>query len=265
MNTLYHYTTSAAFIGMITNNSFWASHLFQMNDGAEDKHGSLLMSKFLNDRARNSAGFESDVLFQYAKTFANGAGGKHTFSFSLSEKPDLLSQWRGYTPNGGYCVGMDINTLKNISSRNGFTLGKCIYDEQEQYSLISDLLTPLLNSYTNWDLNDDEMSTRCTQISSKSQSIRALLKHPSFSEEAEWRIFGHISTYDKRCCFRNNGPYIIPYAELPFNLQKNEKLFTDIYISPILDFERATLGISMLCGSAKMIPNHYRRSSCTLR
>lgn len=271
MDKLYHYTNASSLIGIVSNNCFWASNILQMNDSAEYKYSGKIISNFLRIKAKEIKGRGADFLDEYAEIFLDnfnyldnkGWSNEPIYSFSLSEKPDRLSQWRGYTPHdGGYCVGIYKSKLEEISNSNGYKLEKCIYNEQDQLTRISDILSPVLNSY-DWDkVHGTEKYTRLAHIFRKSQPIRAIIKDPSFFEEAEWRIYGNRPNINTKLHFRNKGSYVIPYRILNFD---PEKLISEIYLSPDLDHERAASSIRMLLGSNRIGDCKIHPSSCTLR
>ncbi|MET0571885.1 MAG: hypothetical protein ABWZ79_10695 [Pedobacter agri] len=54
------------------------------------------------------------------------------FSFSLSKSKDVLSQWRGYCPQGEASLGISDETIDSILNENsGFRIEKCVYHREE--------------------------------------------------------------------------------------------------------------------------------------
>ena len=59
------------------------------------------------------------------------------FVASFSEEDDLLSQWRGYCPNGsGFAICLSSDHVHALAKADGWMLLKCSYSEEEQRSAI---------------------------------------------------------------------------------------------------------------------------------
>ncbi len=56
----------------------------------------------------------------------------HIFVFFLSEKGNLLSQWRGYYPHGGYSIGFNTLAFGKLMEKKGLRFVKCIYERNDQ-------------------------------------------------------------------------------------------------------------------------------------
>ncbi len=236
---LYHYTNATGLIGIINGKKLWATSILHMNDAREDIHGASVVSEFLLKRSQSKSGIEADSLRKFAQQFSDGIGGRFTFSFSLSSDPDSLSQWRGYTPNGGYCIGFRKTALEKVAHRNGFQLRRCEYTKEVQLTEVANVLTPYLENISQWEISDLDARQRCSYIGELTETIRCCLKHDSFSIEKEWRIFGHVNALDPKCKWRANGPYVKPYVELPIDLPGDETLIGQIWIGPGLDYSRS--------------------------
>lgn len=247
---LYHYTDAAGLIGILTSKTLWASNLLHMNDSLEDLHGAKVIAEFLRTRATTRTGRERELLLELGESFSRHPGGRFTYAFSLSEKPDVLSQWRGYAPSGGYCIGFFRESIETICKKNGFELHKCEYEKDRQAQIIRNELTPLLDSFTNWELSHADGSHRKAQVALRTEWLRAHFKHVSFQEEAEWRIFGPVAATDSRSKWRPAGPYVRPFVELPYEVGTNPKgnlgPIAEIWIGPGLDYKRAQSAVTHL-------------------
>ena len=118
------------------------------------------------------------------------------FVACLSEAGDLLSQWRGYCSAGnGFSIGFSQERLLSVLSGQGFGIAACIYDYKEQHSLSEELVDDAIEAIERSVSREDALGTFITRF----LRIGPLLKHPSFSEEKEWRILcGIIPTDDAR-------------------------------------------------------------------
>jgi hypothetical protein len=84
LKTLYHYASLPTLFEILESDSLWLSCSFFSNDTAE--------GQFFNKSIQNES-----------------------FIFCVCDNGDLLSQWRGYCPNGGVSIGLDIGHKKTYS------------------------------------------------------------------------------------------------------------------------------------------------------
>ncbi len=267
-SVLYHYTDAAGAIGMIRSRRLWASNIAHMNDAQEDLYGVNQVAYFLELRAQRRTGAEQRFLQELAAIFRRGPGGRFRYAFCLSEEPDLLSQWRGYTPQGGYSIGFQAELLQAVAHRNALSLSPCIYGGEEQRLAIEQHLGGVLDSYGNWDIEASEVSIRTRNLLSASEAVRSVIKHPSFAEEREWRLHGPVSSVDPRCNWRPARPYIRPYVEI--NLIDEATPTTanpmaEVRIGPGLDRKRAMDALSHLFSGLNLPSPNISCSASPLR
>lgn len=143
---LYHYSTSAGLKGIVECKQLWLSHLAYLNDAQEYSYGLNLIHKVMEDTY--------DPLF---RVDARDKSFSSAFSVSLTQEGNLLSQWRGYCPNGGYSFAFDkeqLNALLRFETpepdlygngiKGQLRIGKCIYNEAEQIKYIKSRLAGIL-------------------------------------------------------------------------------------------------------------------------
>lgn len=149
------------------------------------------------------------------------------FVLSFTERKDLLSQWRAYTPQcHGVSIGIESNFQNDLVTQG--LLFPVIYDEklQTEYadhlfeSAFSQFITSKNNELT---FNDDAISNFFSSI----KAACTLMKNSSFDEEQEWRyiIYGENIT---NINFRSSEFYLIPYI----NLEINSEHLKSIIIGP---------------------------------
>jgi hypothetical protein len=115
---LYHYTSQAGLLGILKSRGVWATDTRFLNDATEIVHTlsvarGMANKMFMDDEYRAAFG---SLLGKALYEIENRA----VFVTSLSEKPDLLSQWRGYCPGGaGVCVGFDKDGIEEFCQRQG--------------------------------------------------------------------------------------------------------------------------------------------------
>jgi hypothetical protein len=137
---------------------------------------------------------------------------------SFSEKGDLLSQWRGYCPRGGFSLGFAPQSIAALAAANGFRLVRCIYNPTTQHEIARGIVADCLNSYRGACAvpGADKAKARegyCTFLIGEFARCAPIFKHHSFSEEAEWRIFAGASVTDPRMHVRASASRLVPYLE----------------------------------------------------
>ncbi|MDA2926859.1 DUF2971 domain-containing protein [Acidobacteria bacterium AH-259-G07] len=110
------------------------------------------------------------------------------FVFSLSEKPNLLSQWGAYGASGaGYSVGFDTTQVEG-------NFLKVEYERQSQEEIVRPMFRKTLDfvKKLSGKYAKREVGACCLAALSQSLLPAAIrIKHKGFSEEAEWRLI-HI-------------------------------------------------------------------------
>jgi len=145
---LYHYTSTAGLLGMLSYKQLWFTQLNFSNDVVESTYAIDLISKVMREYIglNNYSAFSPDL--NEDKYFSQ-LDVPLVFTFSLSENGDTLSQWRGYCPAGGYSIRFSSEQVDAMMKRNNLTIGKCIYDEAEQKQFIKDCIIcyPTIEEY----------------------------------------------------------------------------------------------------------------------
>lgn len=143
MNLLYHYAANQKGFGILNDKEIRLSDIRKSNDYDE-------MILFFPDVLDEILRVYTDDPFDFKFDGQNGKvalskliestsymiyteienGGFTNFVVCFSEKPDLLSQWRGYANNGqGICIGFSKELLMNkcAQDKSIFRLEKVIY------------------------------------------------------------------------------------------------------------------------------------------
>lgn len=251
---LYHYTSQKGLLGIIKSKEIWATDIFYLNDTMEFKYAVDLTSKILKeyldshtDTYRNmlldelTEGNLSDTsalndshesppkklninelefkmidnLFKVIRGFEQF----HFFVFSLSEKGDLLSQWRGYCPqDNGYSIGFKTSVLGKLMEKKDLRFVKCIYEKDEQARIINDFIGKYvkdLRSKFNELSNSESMRKSLTiDYLISFFTIASKLKDESFIEEEEWRIVSKPQNEGQHVKFRKGTSTIIPHIRI---------------------------------------------------
>jgi hypothetical protein len=112
---LYHYTSFSGFKGIVEEGAIWATDIRFLNDTKEFNYGIDLVKRFVVESALGIGQFlASSIIDQALQSDLLAGKTFQTCVASFSEKSDLLSQWRGYCPEGrGVCVGFRSDLFHN--------------------------------------------------------------------------------------------------------------------------------------------------------
>lgn len=264
---LYHYCSNNAFHAIVVNRSIRLSSLSLSNDSMEGKLVAEVMRRLAKaDNLSNTAIDRLQDSFSNLEKCIDGLG------FCLSEKGDLLSQWRGYAADAtGVSIGFAKDYLKQLSNagrlvpeKPGFTLQKVVYkpDIQERlitptYMEIKKLIddgafkyparNSLLCARSDNELERDNKKFK-RAFSSLSFAVLGLfaklflLKTNAFSEEKEWRLISYLVKKGDSCSFRALNDRIIPFREFELQKLKNNSI------------------MEVILGPKNMTPNHVIES-----
>ena len=108
---LYHYTDAGGLVGVLNSKCLWFSHLQFMNDSEEWSYGVKMLAKVVEEFT------DIPHLKGSVDVVSNYNGFADHYSFSLSENKDILSQWRGYCPKGGYSFSIDDWHLEQMRTK----------------------------------------------------------------------------------------------------------------------------------------------------
>lgn len=254
MDTLYHYCSSSTFASIVSHKSIWLSSLSLSNDSME---GRLVSKTFERLLSQSKVGIDEMQEIRDAITFAedifDGLG------FCLSQKPDLLSQWRGYADDGqGFSIGFTKEYLQKLAKTKednepGFRLNKVVYELDEHEATLMPTyieIKELIDSgqlkrpvYGLLSIDDEEQIKKRKDEYLKSTKelwlkiIKTfpnvhMLKSKAFSEEEEWRLVSYLSKDpDDYSSFRASGNRLIPYREFKLKpLDVNS--IAEVYVGP---------------------------------
>jgi hypothetical protein len=254
---LYHYCDAVAFEAIIRTNTLWLSPFRHSNDSEEGIRAGRLLAQLAVKYGLGEgevASFEKDL---------NALSCLHDcYGLCLSQRGDLLSQWRGYAADGaGFAIGFRPAGLKSLPPLmaegvpaphwRAPVLHKIVYDEEEQLRE----LTPWFESMKDHvrDSRRPPPRQRLEDLASSSglpkymRAQRSLdntltynwdrlygVKSAAFNEEEEWRLvlwafhFGGVPFK-----YRVSRGMVIPYLEYALSDRRSElSPISHIYLGP---------------------------------
>ena len=247
VHTLYHYCGIDKFLSIARGKEIWLSSLNLSNDFKEGK----LVSETIMRLAKNHNLSESEhqrlaVSLKFFNMELHGLG------FCLSEKGDLLSQWRGYADDAfGVSIGFNCQFLETFAISNNLDFKQITYEQSQHDDVLNPIFSQLYESIKNGAFsipgsviynfspdfvkpteNSDLKSTQTIDPFSKFATdllklVPSLfqLKGRAFSEEHEWRLISLFGYHpSEKCLFRISKNRIIPYRK--FKIEE--------YIYPII-------------------------------
>jgi hypothetical protein len=213
-----------------------------MNDSAELKHTADLLRTEINRRLGASPG-RPQLYNQFLDWLTYRLTNGHMlFATSFRASGNLLSQWRGYSRLGkGVSLGFAPDYILRCARLQSFQIGRCIYDSDRQQQLIRQVVDAVEELAEAGDVNSDGNCPEdsCISIFQMIESdllrIAALLKHPSFREEEEWRLVSPVVTdyLEASVLFREGTSMLVPYIQFQLLAENDAPLCLDhIFLGP---------------------------------
>jgi len=206
---IYHYTSAAAMLSIVTKRTLWLTHVDFVNDQLEFRQPLERFRKMIEHR---------DTLMRWAA----GAPLKHWEAFNVqmrsswlayvacfSKTGDSLSQFRLYGQGTGYSLGLRCSYLARfgatIRTGGGAGIVECDYSEQRLYQWCDA-----------WAREFFETAKKVAATSLFDQRIMAQLRFKSSQFEVEQEVRFYVLGKAGRLCWRTSraGNYVIPYIEL---------------------------------------------------
>ena len=198
---LYHYTTLTGLAGIIDDTCFWASDVRYMNDASELAYATELIDdevQKVRSLPENRELFEAFVDIQRLADPFEFEYGPTPFIACFCEVDDLLSQWRGYGSSDSVSLEVDMEKVAHLSHRS-MRMKKVVYDKDRQRALASQTIATWLRTARDlitegWDPNDLFRIGASWALGQAMLDYHLCFKHPTFSEEREWRVIKLVNT-----------------------------------------------------------------------
>jgi hypothetical protein len=257
--TLWHYTSPGGLAGIITGGEVWATVIHYLNDAKEFQHALELFRTALAGKIAQTSDPGIKTFLSFVKDSLDRVMKVNVCVFSLSEDGNLLSQWRAYCPpEGGYSIGFRTSQLTTCLQQQGFRLIRCIYDETVQRQFVEETLNEFVTKYS-----EKHGGQPCSKeifnlefsglVSQRIWSVAPTFKHPSFSEEQEWRAVSQpIPWTNDAISYRVGASCIIPHYKLGLQDASESSVISHIMVGPSKHPELASASINFLRNRAKM-------------
>lgn len=248
---LFHYTALDALRGIVEDRALWASSPLYLNDRKELAHARDLMAAQVAERRGASGRGRGDPAFLGAlAAWLEEAPylDPLVFTCSFSDEGNLLSQWRAYgKPGRGISLGFDTDRLVPLAEAQGFRLRPCVYEPAAQQALIAAALDALLEAAAREPPGPPQgHAALLARHSERMLELSAVLKHPSFREEREWRLVCTLPTDqgDRSVEYRVGEGALVPYRRVRLVRDEREPLSLARVVigpTPILAQARASM------------------------
>ena len=191
MRGLCHYTSLPTLFSILESDSLWATATRFSNDSSEE------------------------LIFSDTTCFKKTGIKMDNFLLCLSQNEDCLSQWRGYCPNGGGAIELDLIRPQQYS------VLYANYDTTSQYKLVENAPLRVLYVPKNRELHEEIMRVLQRKEDDPSNLLKMYnllpyFKNAAFHEEGEWRLLFENTTNTFSPCIRfrtlSNGakvPYLV--------------------------------------------------------
>lgn len=253
---LYHYTSYAGMIGMISSGKVWLTDIGYLNDTEEMTHGIEFINNHIENIKESSSDIENELIRRSTITTSQSCASEGYYIMCFCSNNDLLSQWRAYgSGGGGYSFGF--NSLE-IEKNEQIQIRKVIYNDDDKREIINTIYNETLkslteltnkNKYTINDLDNLGILPEYSQfLRSHLDELAYTFKHSSFLEENEWRVMFKFSRYHdiNDLLFRDNKNFPIPYLNKSLNSGDESLPLVSITVGPTLNKNLTEKSIHLL-------------------
>lgn len=221
---LHHYCTTETFMAIVASKRIRLSALSMSNDSEE---GRLLLR--LTDKLGEVHHTDAAVLASLKAHWNEVVAANEGLGFCLSERGDLLSQWRGYAGQGrGVSIGFSTEFLKRVSVADEAddhfsTLERVEYGEGQQLHEYGPTYTALVDTimdaqgylqYGHVSITEKLKAVLNRKLRPWTRKIYTF-KNDGFSEEREWRMLALLTAEEQEdCSYRAVDDKIVAFREL---------------------------------------------------
>jgi Protein of unknown function (DUF2971) len=224
--TLFHYTSQEGLLGIVKDKTLWLGGIRHLSDATEFGYTVDLVRTKLNQKLKAEQGHR---LYGQILGTLDAIKDLPVFVGSLSERADLLSQWRAYTPHGvGFSVGFEYDHLTQMAVTQDCRIIKCVYDQKDHDAIVDNLIERAAAKIEPG--NYREVTAEFYRLL---YEVAPALKDVSFFEEREWRIVTKIvMPTDPKTKFRAGRSMLIPYHEFKLAAENQKMPIKRVIVGP---------------------------------
>lgn len=225
----YHYTDLNALQSMLDKEDIWFSYVKHSNDTNEFSLGMDLFIQRFSDRKLDFDGL-LDVDGWISQLIAQKESPEiRPCIFCVSEKPDQLSQWRGYGNQG---KGISLGLKKELFlDNNQCIFKKVIYEKKIQSKLVDEVIDDIKKLIVELaKLGEIDRESLIASFVQVVFTLSLVFKDENFYEECEWRCIYIPNPKNQNIHFRSKfNEKLILFCTQKINLE----LIEEIKLGPI--------------------------------
>lgn len=247
---IWHYTNADGLLGILKSGAIWATDAAYVNDTAELVY---TLDEVRKAVVKATHGADRRAIEVLLKRLAGDDFGAVVIACFCADG-DLLSQWRGYSASGGFSIGFNTGELARhwMVRESVGLLAPINYSETDAREAVSRWTDSALEKWGEIlpdgidaliagrkEVTDelvDEFAPLAQRLDRTLGHLRwaaAFHKHPSFSEEQEWRLTtSGMSSEDVALGFRTTPLGLVPYRSIAFQEDSQESPIRCVRVGP---------------------------------
>lgn len=264
-HTLYHYTSLNGAMGIVESGSLRATEIRYFSDAAEMTYTANLLRAGIRSYRSKFSPMEGTQLENWLDERL--IRGPMLFVACFTENGNLLSQWRSYSPTAkGASLGFDAAKLDASATRQSYVIGKCVYDAKVHIRIVTSILKNIWKRLRGtreerkdnpWLGKDTRLYPIFDEVETDLLRVAALLKHPSFHEEKEWRVVSSVmaSSVTAPIKYREGSSMLVPFRDFHLPVASNEGIDIEhVILGPTPNMSISMKSLSAYLSQKKSIP-----------
>lgn len=189
---VYHYTSAAGLIGILSSGVVRGTNAAVLNDTKEIEYGlSVCVAVLEEERSVRPSAAERVLLERVPRLMRDDAAPHEVYVGSFSARRDVLSQWRAYGSSAGhFCIGLQ---LSQFSERDILRLPQRVeYEPNAQRELVKRAIAIACNAALQDPGDERNTWSYASALAFHLRRLMCSFKHAGFEEEEEWRSVATI-------------------------------------------------------------------------
>jgi hypothetical protein len=273
---LYHYTDASGLLAILSSQVIWATAVEYLNDAQELVYARGVLRDALNFRLEQLPEPPADLkpgdhskrrihrLTQVVLALDRLDYDSGVFVTCLSGRRDSPSQWRAY---GGYAIGFRASSLSKLTYEQQGPPGEEAYSVRRSFELhrvkygVDEQTTTLLQDVAA-EIDDAPIAglgagfQGVAKLHARALPHLAVVKHPSFEEEHEWRLVSSSEVWKGIASFRVGRLGLTPFLPVPFE----KEAIAEIVVGPNSEIALRKAGVRQCLQSLKYQVNELNQS-----